>query len=114
MAGMRFEVTERKTGGYLRTIIARGQGPAQSLRLRLDTNTGEVLWPVEIKLNIPGVTIMLDSAKDASCSLPPSVHEEMVDMLIAVLNTMHDSIRGARDLIKEEQEKYRLEKGSGQ
>lgn len=107
MSTIRFEVTSRQKSDIITTIRAKTKDMEWNMTLYLDNETGAVLYPVTIKQAVPCVTITLDADFTSSCGLPPSVPDIMVDNIAADLTAFHDIVAAARELIREEQEKFR-------
>lgn len=106
MEQIRFEVISRKKTRFLITVHAMAKYPCCKMDLNLEADTGKVLYPVKIEQAIFGTAIVLDSEDFASCSVPPSIPETMVDSVVSFLSTVHEVIAAARELVKEEQEKF--------
>lgn len=105
MAEVEFKRTGKSKKAIMTVISAKAENPERILKVYIDNDTGEVIYPVAIKQAIPGIEIMLDSAESASCTLPPCISEEMIDRHIAYLATAHDAIKAARTFIAEELER---------
>lgn len=106
MEQIRFEVISRKNTSFIIAIHAMAKYPCCKMDLYLEADTGKVLYPVRIEQVILGAAIVLDSEDFASCSVPPSIPETMVDSVVSFLSMVHEVIDVARELVKEEQEKF--------
>lgn len=107
MNAISFEVTGRDKTSMGTVIRAAAKEPEWNMTLYLDGNTGDVLYPVIIEPAIAIVSITLATETEASCALPPSVPDSMVNQIIRYLNTFHDAVAAARKLILEEQERLK-------
>ena len=105
MAGLNFEVTKHGKIAIANFVYAEIKDLGWKMKLYLDIDTGDVLYPVTIEKLIPGITIVIDSSGMASCSLPPSILESEVDGIRDCLGTVHEVIAAVHKLIKEELEK---------
>lgn len=103
MAEIKFETVRYNETKILYVVHAQMRNPSHKMKVYLDKDTGDVLYPIIIERELPGVTITLDSDMDASCCLPPIISEEMVDGVIAQLAAIHDIVMAARKFIKEQQ-----------
>lgn len=102
MSGINFEVTGRDQTNRFDVIHAEIKNLGWRMKLYLDIDTGDVLYPVAIEKGIFDITIMLDSKDMVSCSFPPSISESEVDSIRDSLGTVHETIAAARKLINEQ------------
>lgn len=102
MSGINFEVTGRNQTNMFDVIHAEIKDLGWKMKLYLDIDTGDVLYPVTIENVIFDITIMLESKDVASCSFPPSISESEVDSIRDSLGTVHEMIGAARKLINEQ------------
>ena len=107
-----FEVTDRNKTSMGTVIRAAAKEPEWNMTLYLDSDTGDVLYPVIIEPAIAIVSITLATKTEASCALPPSVPDCMVNQIIRYLNTFHDVVAAARKLIQKEQERIVTQKAA--
>ena len=102
MSGLNFEVTGRNQTNMFDVIYAEIKDLGWKMNLYLNTDTGDILYPVAIESGIFGVTIILDYNDMALCSFPPSISELEVDSIRDSLGTVHEAIAAARKLINEQ------------
>lgn len=102
MSELDFEVTDRKQITIADVIYAEIKDLGWEMKLYLDTDTGDILYPVKIENGKFGMNIMLDSKDRASCVFPLSIPESEVDSIKDALGTVHEAIGASRKLINEQ------------
>ena len=103
---MVFEKTGQSTGRIAVIIRARSSPPGWSMRIDLDRDTGEPLYPVHIEQDDPGITIMIDDEENVSVSFPPVVPGCLIENIRNLLGGFNEIVKAAHELIKAEREKF--------
>lgn len=115
MNNIEFEVKSRSESRIAKVINAQTLDHKWDMSLYLDKETKEVLYPVRIESSTMTtnlvVSIILESDDISSCMLPPSVTIDMISSLVNCLETCHEIVMAARQLINMEQSEEKQEAG---
>lgn len=102
---MVFEKTGQSTGRIAVVIRAGSSPPGWSMRIDLDKETGEPLYPIRIEQDIPGIMIVLDDEENVSVSFPPVVPGCLIKNICKLLDDFDMIVKAAREFIRTEHEK---------
>lgn len=105
---MVFKKTEQAEGRLAVIIRARIHPPwypGWSMRVDLDKETGEPLYPIRIEQDIPGIMIVLDDEENVSVSFPPVVPGCLIKNICKLLDDFDMIVKAAREFIRTEHEK---------
>lgn len=108
---LKFEVTKRCKISIADAIYAEIKDTGWKMKLYLDIDTGDVLYPISAENLLPGVKIDFANKEHVFCALTLSAPESKIDRVAECFNMAHDVIAAAREFIEEEQQRFKERNG---
>lgn len=105
MEAIKFIRFQRREHRGLLSVRGETGYRAYELSVHYDLKAGEILYPVYIRQNRPGMEITLESDDSESCTLPPSIPTSMVEQIRDELGRFDSIVTAARQFVEENRPK---------